>query len=88
MKDYNFYGRCVILFAVGFAVGAVMQVFACKTKLYEIVAEKKGKRRLDLEEWVVEYRSQVEKWALEDKLKYEARQNLQQQRQVQKSLPS
>ena len=77
LEEFDFHGKCVALFLVGFMVGAAMQIFTCKTRLYEVVAAKKQKRRHDLDEWVLEYREQVEKWAMEDKLLWEAKQEVQ-----------
>lgn len=58
--------RYPVVFGFGFLVGAVIEVFACKTKLYEAVMVKKDARRHELDEFVVDFRRNVERWQTED----------------------
>lgn len=58
--------RYAFIFGLGFAVGAVVEVFACKTNLYETVMSKKDSRRHEFDEFVVDYRRNVEKWQQDD----------------------
>lgn len=58
--------RYAFIFALGFSVGALVEVFACKTHLYESVMSKKETRRHEFDEFVVDYRRNVEKWQQND----------------------
>ncbi|KPI82762.1 hypothetical protein ABL78_8226 [Leptomonas seymouri] len=51
---------------LGFTVGMVIEVFACRTHLYESVMMKKDARRHELDEFVVDFRQNVERWQRED----------------------
>lgn len=64
---YSFPVRMSGVFAVGFAFGAVIEVFACKTMLYESVSKNKDKRRHEFDNFVVEFRQNVDKWQEEDR---------------------
>ncbi|KAK7197584.1 hypothetical protein NESM_000708600 [Novymonas esmeraldas] len=61
-----FAARMFGIFAVGFAVGLVLEVFACKTHLYESVMMKKDSRRHEFDEFVVDLRQNVARWQRED----------------------
>ncbi|CAG9567178.1 conserved hypothetical protein [Leishmania major strain Friedlin] len=54
------------IFLVGFSLGLVLEVFACKTHLYESVMMKKDARRHEFDEFVVDFRQNVERWQRED----------------------
>lgn len=58
--------RYSLVFCVGFLFGAIVEVFACKTRLYEAVMVNKDTRRHDLDEFVVDFRKNVERWQTED----------------------
>jgi hypothetical protein len=66
LRTMRFPARMSIVFAVGFGFGTVIEVFACKTHLYEIVGMKKETRRHEIDEFVVKFRSDLEKWQEED----------------------
>ena len=59
-------GRLCVSFVIGFAVGAVLEVFICKTHLYEFVMARKTGTRHSLDEFAVEFRSNMLKWQQED----------------------
>ncbi|KPA74910.1 putative mitochondrial hypothetical protein [Leptomonas pyrrhocoris] len=54
------------IFLLGFSLGLVIEVFACKTHLYESVMMKKDARRHEFDEFVVDFRQNVERWQRED----------------------
>ena len=54
------------IFLLGFTLGMVIEVFACKTHLYESVMMKKDARRHEFDEFVVDFRQNVERWQRED----------------------
>ncbi|KAG5512106.1 hypothetical protein JKF63_07571 [Porcisia hertigi] len=54
------------VFLVGFSLGLVLEVFACKTHLYESVMMKKDARRHEFDEFVLDFRHNVERWQRED----------------------
>lgn len=58
--------RYSMVFMVGFIIGGVIEVFACKTHLYEAVMANKDTRRHKLDEFVVDFRRNVDKWQRED----------------------
>lgn len=60
--------RCATFFAVGFTIGALVEVFVCKTHLYEAVMVKKENRRHEMDEFVVDFRRNIEKWQRQDML--------------------
>lgn len=64
--------RMLGIFALGFSVGMVLEVFACKTHLYESVMMKKDARRHEFDEFVVDFRQNVERWQREDMGKRQA----------------
>jgi len=51
---------------LGFTLGLVIEIFACKTHLYESVMMKKDARRHEFDEFVVDFREKVERWQQED----------------------
>lgn len=51
---------------LGFVLGLIIEVFACKTHLYESVMMKKDTRRHDFDEFVVDFRDKVEYWQRKD----------------------
>ncbi|TPP43987.1 hypothetical protein CGC20_37195 [Leishmania donovani] len=61
-----FPARMFGIFLVGFSLGLVLEVFACKTHLYESVMMKKDARRHEFDEFVVDFRQNVERWQRED----------------------
>ncbi|GET85459.1 hypothetical protein, conserved [Leishmania tarentolae] len=61
-----FPARMLGIFLVGFSLGLVLEVFACKTHLYESVMMKKDARRHEFDEFVVDFRQNVERWQRED----------------------
>lgn len=61
-----FPARMFGIFLVGFSLGLVLEVFACKTHLYESVMMKKDARRHEFDEFVVDFRQSVERWQRED----------------------
>ncbi|SYZ62406.1 hypothetical_protein (plasmid) [Leishmania braziliensis MHOM/BR/75/M2904] len=64
-----FAARMFGIFLVGFSLGFVLEVFACKTHLYESVMMKKDARRHDFDEFVLDFRQSVERWQREDRSK-------------------
>ncbi|ORC85019.1 uncharacterized protein TM35_000391930 [Trypanosoma theileri] len=54
------------LFLVGFILGSIIETFACKTHMYESVMSKKDTRRHDFDEFVVDFRQNVERWQRQD----------------------
>ena len=66
LRTMSFPARMSIVFGIGFGFGTVIEVFACKTHLYEIVGMKKELRRHEIDEFVVKFRSDMEKWQEED----------------------
>lgn len=67
-----FPARMFGVFLVGFTLGLVLEVFACKTHLYESVMMKKDARRHEFDEFVVDFRQNVERWQREDMGKRQA----------------
>eukprot|EP00744_Colponema_vietnamica_P017671 GILI01024860.1.p1 GENE.GILI01024860.1~~GILI01024860.1.p1 ORF type:complete len:162 (+),score=22.77 GILI01024860.1:32-487(+) len=67
--SYPFPVRMGGIFVVGFAFGAIIEVFACKTMLYESVTKNKDRRRHEFDEFVVGFRKDMEKWQEEDRRK-------------------
>ncbi|KAG5473374.1 hypothetical protein LSCM4_03437 [Leishmania orientalis] len=61
-----FPARMFGIFLIGFILGLVLEVFACKTHLYESVMMKKDARRHEFDEFVVDFRQRVERWQRED----------------------
>ncbi|AAQ15671.1 hypothetical protein, conserved [Trypanosoma brucei gambiense DAL972] len=57
------------IFALGFALGSIVEIFACKTHLYESVMANKDARRHDFDEFVVEFRENVENWQQQDAMR-------------------
>ncbi|KAG5487931.1 hypothetical protein LSCM1_08246 [Leishmania martiniquensis] len=68
-----FPARMFGIFLVGFALGLVLEVFACKTHLYESVMMKKDLRRHAFDEFVLDFRQSVERWQREDMSKRQVR---------------
>jgi hypothetical protein len=66
--------RMAIIFAGAAAFGFTIEAFACQTRLYESVAQKKAERRHELDEFVSEFREKLQGWQEEDKRRYEAMQ--------------
>ena len=66
LRAMSFPFRMAIVFGIGCGFGTVIEVFACKTHLYEIVGMKKESRRHEIDEFVVKFRSDLEKWQDED----------------------
>lgn len=62
-----FPARMCGVFLLGFSLGMVIEVFACKTHLYESVLSKKEARRHEFDEFVVDFRHRVEQWQREDR---------------------
>ena len=56
----------VKVFVGAFALGYAVQVFAIRTNLYDTVAENKLRRRLELDEEVLDLQGSIAKWQLED----------------------
>ena len=54
------------MFVVGFGFGGAMEVFMCKTRLYEAVMARKTGTRHSIDEFAVELRSNMVKWQEED----------------------
>ncbi|EPY31244.1 hypothetical protein STCU_03551 [Strigomonas culicis] len=54
------------IFLLGFSLGCFIEIFACKTHLYESVMSKKDARRHEFDEFVVDFRRNVERWQRED----------------------
>jgi hypothetical protein len=54
--------RVPALFVVGFLFGAVLEVFLCKSRLYETVMGNKSSRRVELDEFVVDFRKSIDGW--------------------------
>jgi hypothetical protein len=67
-----FAGRMAGIFFLGFFLGLVIEVFACKTHLYESVMMKKDARRHEFDEFVVDFRQNVERWQRQDMSKRQA----------------
>lgn len=65
-KELPFPARMFGIFLLGFSLGMVIEVFACKTHLYESVMMKKDARRHEFDEFVVDFRQNVERWQRED----------------------
>lgn len=58
--------RYSLVFLIGFTLGAVIEFFACKTHLYEAVMANKDSRRHQMDEFVVDFRKNVNRWQRED----------------------
>lgn len=58
--------QMAVIFTGSFCFGAVVEVFACKTHLYESVVHKKAQRRHEFDEFVADLRENVEEWTKED----------------------
>ena len=67
LRQKPFLLRMGFVYCGSFAFGAVIEYFACKTGLYETVASKKADRRLEIDEFVADFRTNLEKWQEEDK---------------------
>ncbi|RNE98764.1 uncharacterized protein Tco025E_09172 [Trypanosoma conorhini] len=67
-RKYPFPVRMTGLFLVGFVLGGVIETFACKTHMYESVMAKKDMRRHDFDEFVDDFRENVERWQRQDML--------------------
>jgi hypothetical protein len=66
MTTLPFFARFIFCFGIGFAIGAMLEVFVCKTHLYEAVMAKKEDRRHELDEFTVSMRTNMLKWQEED----------------------
>jgi hypothetical protein len=58
--------RYSLVFVVGFIAGSIIEFFACKTRLYESVMANKDSRRHQMDEFVVDFRRNMDKWQRED----------------------
>ena len=67
LRALPFTTRMSIIFACSFAIGFAIEVFACKTGLYQAVTHNKMQRRHQLDEIVVELRENIQRWTEEDK---------------------
>ncbi|CAD2212760.1 hypothetical protein AGDE_00399 [Angomonas deanei] len=65
-RQYPFPVRMFGIFLMGFTLGSIIEIFACKTHLYESVMSKKDVRRHEFDEFVVDFRKNVETWQQED----------------------
>jgi hypothetical protein len=66
IRALPFAGRMGAIYCLGFAFGAVVETFACQTRLYEAVAHKKAQRRHEIDEGVAELQENIQKWQDED----------------------
>lgn len=66
LRAIPFYRRMAIIYAGTFVIGFAVETFACKTGLYAAVTHKKTERRHQLDEVVLEFRQNLEKWTQED----------------------
>jgi hypothetical protein len=71
-----FVGRILVSFVIGFVVGAGLEVFICKTHLYETVMHKKTERRHEIDEFTVDFRANMLKWQEEDMERAKLKQQL------------
>lgn len=65
-RQQHFVVKYSLVFIVGFLAGSIIEFFACKTKLYEAVMANKDSRRHQMDEFVVDFRKNVDKWQRED----------------------
>ncbi|ESL11738.1 hypothetical protein TRSC58_00505 [Trypanosoma rangeli SC58] len=68
-RKYPFPVRMTGLFLVGFMLGGVIETFACMTHMYESVMAKKDMRRHDFDEFVADFRDNVERWQRQDMMR-------------------
>ena len=66
LNDSNRMMRAGIGCLLGFCVGFGVQTFACRTRLYDSVTDAKMRRRLEMDEMVLELRGDIRKWQAED----------------------
>lgn len=66
IKSLPPWARYLFMFSVSFCVGASMEAFSIKTGLYESIVANKTNRRHDLDEFVADFRADLEKWQAED----------------------
>lgn len=66
LRAIPFGRRMTIIYLGTFVVGFAVETFACKTGLYAAVTHKKTERRHELDEIVLEFRQNMEKWTAED----------------------
>ncbi len=67
LRQRPFVIRMGVVYCGSFLFGAMVEYFACSTGLYETVASKKADRRLEIDEFVADFRQNMEKWQQEDK---------------------
>ncbi|EAN92611.1 hypothetical protein C3747_32g750c [Trypanosoma cruzi] len=65
-RKYPYPVRMAGLFLLGFALGGVIETFACKTHMYESVMAKKDMRRHEFDEFVADFRENMERWQRQD----------------------
>jgi hypothetical protein len=62
----SFWKRGAIQVGIGFSLGFAVQAFAVKTRLYDAVGEGKMRRRIAIDEGVLDLRGDIAKWQAED----------------------
>jgi hypothetical protein len=60
--------RMSAIFAFSFGFGFVVETFACKTNLYQVIVHNKATRQLQLDQEVLEFRTKMQKWQEQDML--------------------
>lgn len=66
LRTKPFLMRMGVVYAGSFIIGATVEFFACKTGLYQTVANKKATRRLEIDTFVADMRENLDKWTKED----------------------
>ena len=51
---------------MSFVLGFAVQTFACRTRLYDSVTDAKMRRRIEMDEMVLELRGDIAKWQATD----------------------
>ena len=66
LRQQSFPAKLSILFGVNFLFGMSVELFAIKTRAYDIIMAKKTERRYELDQVVYGLRKDIEKWTEED----------------------
>ena len=66
MRKQSFQFQAGLIFGVNFFIGGACEVFALKTRAYDIIISNKTERRYEIDKTVYALRQDIEKWAQED----------------------